>query len=74
MHSWHQRAATRRAYRLRRYKAHIQGADWLRDGKGLCGRPTVVWIDNMAALDRPENNVCAACRRAYRTERKGHNR
>jgi hypothetical protein len=59
--SWHQTQAIRRQWRTRNLPAHIEGADWLRTGKALCGvKNPRVRID-AEHRHNPENKSCKRC-------------
>jgi hypothetical protein len=60
--SWHQRAADRRHWRLRKHSAHIAADDYLRTGKMLCGcKDPPVTVD-AEYRHNPENRTCARCK------------
>lgn len=59
---WHQIQASRRAYKLRKYKAHIYCGQGFRTYCGINHPKVTVFAEDR---DNPNNNVCAKCKKNY---------
>jgi hypothetical protein len=59
--NWHQQAAARRAYRLRKLSAHILADDYIRTGCSLCGRTNQPVTVGREHAHNPLNRTCKKC-------------
>lgn len=67
--SWHQTAAIRREYRLRKKAAHIRRPDYIRTGLAYCGHyEPSVYVERENAHNLA-SRVCKKCARAAELDR-----
>jgi hypothetical protein len=59
--SWHQTQAIRRQFKTRNLPAHIEGGDYIRTGKALCGTENPRVRIDAAHRHNPENKCCKRC-------------
>lgn len=59
--SWHQQNAIRRNWHLRHHSAHIQGPDYIWDGKALCGHKSPKVTIDPQHRHNPNNKACKRC-------------
>lgn len=62
--SWHQAAAIRREYRLRKKTAHIRRPDYIRTGLSYCGQYQPPFYVDREHAHNPANRTCQKCARA----------